>query len=83
MKMQALIEYLNLNSEAIYNGVFRKSNKPVVVKCQRCKRHMKIPYSEKKWHWLNDTPIMCKKCSNLLFEQMFERIAKTVFRRKD
>lgn len=83
MNIQALLEYLNLNSEAIYNGVFRKSNKPVVMKCRRCKRLMKIPYSEKKWHWLNDTPIMCKKCNNLLFEQMFERIAKTVFTRKE
>lgn len=79
MKIQALVEYLNLNSEAIYNGDFRKSNKPVVVKCIKCKRYIKIPYSEKKWHWLNDTPILCKSCNNTLFKQMMERIAKTVF----
>lgn len=83
MKIQELLDYLNLNSEAIYNGVFRKSNKPVVVKCRRCKRHIKIPYSEKKWHWLNDVPIFCGRCEKHFTDELIHIIATTVFKRKE
>lgn len=79
MDIKAFLDYLSINNEAIINGMTRTSTKPIVCKCKRCGRFIKVPYVVKKHHWMFNDPITCKRCYSVFAEMLIERIGKTIF----
>ena len=79
MDIKAFLDYLSINTEAIINGTARTSTKPIVCKCKRCGRFIKVPYVVKKHNWMFNQPITCARCNTILTEMLIEHIGKTIF----